>query len=137
MLLLAALVVMGMCVQGSEALVCEKDFKEKGCNKTVEELFTDEMFEAMFNHRNDRVAHAQSFWTYDGFIAASKMFEKDGFGSVGGDDMQKRELAAFFAHVAHETSCKSSCFQGHFDISISFLNLALLSVAFFFWRFFG
>jgi hypothetical protein len=99
------LLVMGMCVHGSQALVCEKDFKEKGCNRTVEELFTADMFEAMFNHRNDRVSHAQNFWTYDGFMSAAKMFEKDGFGSVGGDDMQKRELAAFFAHVAHETSC--------------------------------
>jgi len=120
------LLVMGMCVHGSQALVCEKDFKEKGCNRTVEELFTADMFEAMFNHRNDRVSHAQNFWTYDGFMSAAKMFEKDGFGSVGGDDMQKRELAAFFAHVAHETSCM--CFEVDFFISISYLRMLLVVV---------
>lgn len=104
--LVMAVVSVATMLHGSQALVCEKDFKEKGCNRTVEELFTADMFEAMFNHRNDRVAHAQNFWTYDGFIGAAKLYEKQGFGSVGGDDVQKRELAAFFAHVAHETSCK-------------------------------
>lgn len=99
------LVLLGMCVHGSQALVCEKDFKEKGCNKTVEELFTADMFEGMFNHRNEKSSHAQGFWSYDGFITAAKMYEKQGFGTLGGDDMQLRELAAFFAHVAHETSC--------------------------------
>lgn len=97
--------VLGACSQVSNALVCTKEFKEKGCNKTVSELFNAEMFEAMFKHRNDKAAHAQGFWSYDGFIAAAKMFEKDGFGMVGGEDVQKRELSAFFAHVAHETSC--------------------------------
>lgn len=105
---LLAAMVLAMCMHSTQGLVCTKDFKEKGCNKTVSDIFTVDMFEGMFNHRNDRVAHAQSFWSYDGFMAASKMFEKDGFASVGGEDVQKRELAAFFAHVAHETSCKAS-----------------------------
>lgn len=92
---------------GVEALApCTKEVKDSRCNKTVSDLFTVEMFEGMFKHRNDRVAHAPGFWTYGSFLSAAKMFEKAGFGSVGGDDVQKRELAAFFAHVAHETSCK-------------------------------
>jgi hypothetical protein len=106
MAVLLVLVAMALCVHGAQGLVCTKDFKEKGCNKTISDIFTSDMFEAMFNHRNDRVAHAQSFWTYDGFMAAATKYEKEGFASVGGEDVQKRELASFLAHVAHETSCK-------------------------------
>lgn len=91
---------------GVEALDCKKEAKNIKCNKTVSDLFTVEMFEGMFKHRNDRVSHAQDVWSYGSFLSAVKMFEKAGFGSVGGDEVQKRELAAFFAHVAHETSCK-------------------------------
>lgn len=104
-LLVAALLVVGVSAHGRKGLVCTKELKEDGCNKTISDLFTVQTFEDMFKHRNDRAAHAAGFWTYDGFMAAAQMFEKDGFASVGGDDMQKRELAAFFAHVAHETSC--------------------------------
>jgi hypothetical protein len=75
------------------------------CNKTVSDLVTVDVFEAMFNHRNDPTAHAQGFWTFDSFMDAAKIYEPLGFGSIGGLDIQNRELAAFFAHVAHETSC--------------------------------
>jgi hypothetical protein len=116
MAMVAVVVVLGAMVAQVEGATCTKDML-KGCNKTVEQIFTVDMFEGMFNHRNDRVAHAQSFWTYDSFIAAAKLYEKEGFGTIGGDVMQKRELAAFFAHVAHETSCKP------LQISISVLLL--------------
>jgi hypothetical protein len=75
------------------------------CNKTVSDLVTVDVFEAMFNHRNDPTAHAQGFWTFDSFMDAAKIYEPLGFGSIGGLDVQNRELAAFFAHVAHSTSC--------------------------------
>lgn len=104
--------VLGVVFQGQghvEGLVCTKEYKEDGCNKTISDLFTVDMFEAMFNHREDTASHAQGFWTYDSFMAAAKVYEPLGFGSVGGDVVQKRELAAFFAHVAHETSCKWKC----------------------------
>nr|PNR55760.1 hypothetical protein PHYPA_006657 [Physcomitrium patens] len=50
------------------------------------------------------MADAKGFSTYDDFLAAVDKF-KDGFGVVDGEDVQKQELAAFFSHVAHETSC--------------------------------
>ena len=98
--------MLGLGVEGTY-VACTTEMLEKNsrCNKTVSDLFTVEMFEGMFKHRNDRVAHAPGFWSYGSFLSATKMFEKAGFGAVGGDDVQKRELAAFFAHVAHETSC--------------------------------
>ncbi|XP_031485702.1 endochitinase 4-like [Nymphaea colorata] len=41
------------------------------------------------------------FYNYDSFISAANSF--DGFGTTGGSDVQKRELAAFLANVMHET----------------------------------
>ncbi|CAN6475874.1 unnamed protein product [Victoria cruziana] len=41
------------------------------------------------------------FYTYDAFISAANSY--DGFGTTGGADDQKRELAAFLANVMHET----------------------------------
>lgn len=41
------------------------------------------------------------FYTYDAFISAANSY--DGFGTTGGTDDQKRELAAFLANVMHET----------------------------------
>ncbi|XP_057862196.2 endochitinase 4-like [Cryptomeria japonica] len=44
-----------------------------------------------------------NFYTYDGFISAAKAGSFAGFGTSGSLDVRKRELAAFFANVAHET----------------------------------
>eukprot|EP00253_Pinus_taeda_P004875 PITA_04875 len=43
----------------------------------------------------------KGFYTYDAFIAAANAYS--GFGTTGASDDQKRELAAFFANVMHET----------------------------------
>lgn len=104
-----------MGVEGT--LLCTNEVKNSRCNKSVSDLFTVEMFEGMFKHRNDRVAHAPGFWSYGSFLSAAQMFEKAGFGSVGGEDVQKRELAAFFAHVAHETSCKRASLLKNLQVS--------------------
>lgn len=127
MVAVAVVLVLGAMVAQVEGATCTKDML-KGCNKTVEQIFTVDMFEGMFNHRNDRVAHAQSFWTYDSFIAAAQLYEKEGFGTIGGDLMQKRELAAFFAHVAHETSCKPSHFISVLLLTSIFLLMFLPSL---------
>jgi len=47
----------------------------------------------------------QSAWTYDSFVAAAgSRTEFAAFGTTGDTDTQKREVAAFLANVAHETS---------------------------------
>jgi hypothetical protein len=89
------------------------------CNKTVSDLVTVDVFEAMFNHRNDPTAHAQGFWTFDSFMDAAKIYEPLGFGSIGGLDVQNRELAAFFAHVAHSTSCTEKKKPSLLSLSLS------------------
>ncbi|GLJ06609.1 hypothetical protein SUGI_0042970 [Cryptomeria japonica] len=45
----------------------------------------------------------KSFYTYEGFISAAKAKVFSGFGTTGSLTVRKRELAAFFANVAHET----------------------------------
>jgi chitinase len=49
-------------------------------------------------------APANGFYTYDAFVSAANAYS--GFGTTGSSDVQKRELAAFFANVAHETGSK-------------------------------
>eukprot|EP00249_Psilotum_nudum_P013557 c24396_g1_i1 orf=500-1393(+) len=88
-----------ICVKGSECT------GELCCNKTISEIFTVDHFEAFFPQRNNPLAHAQGFWDYHSFITAASLFEPLGFGTMGGDQIQKEEVSAFFAHVAHETTC--------------------------------
>eukprot|EP00252_Welwitschia_mirabilis_P014873 TRINITY_DN32927_c0_g1_i1.p1 TRINITY_DN32927_c0_g1~~TRINITY_DN32927_c0_g1_i1.p1 ORF type:complete len:327 (+),score=5.53 TRINITY_DN32927_c0_g1_i1:311-1291(+) len=80
---------------------------EKCCNKTLTEIFEDGDFEQLFPNIGAPTAHAPGFWDYHSFILAAKnfSFEKFGFASVAGEMTQRKELAAFFAHVATDTSC--------------------------------
>ncbi|XP_031505269.1 endochitinase 4-like [Nymphaea colorata] len=50
----------------------------------------------------------KGFYNYDSFISAAESY--DGFGTTGGTDVQKREMAAFLANAMHETGsfCKIS-----------------------------
>jgi chitinase len=50
----------------------------------------------------------QSFYTRQAFLTAARMYPAFGSGS---SDAGKREIAAFFAHVTHETGRKFSCIQ--------------------------
>ncbi|XP_059065870.1 endochitinase 4-like [Cryptomeria japonica] len=50
----------------------------------------------------------KNFYTYEGFISAARARMFSGFGTTGSLTVQKRELAAFFANVAHETG--SMCY---------------------------
>jgi hypothetical protein len=54
-----------------------------------------QQYEKLFPHHN-------SLYTYDAFIKAAAYFPL--FAGEGSPEMRKRELAAFFAHSAHETT---------------------------------
>ncbi|KAJ8774821.1 hypothetical protein K2173_017267 [Erythroxylum novogranatense] len=59
---------------------------------------------AFFNGIIDQAAAScagKSFYSRDRFLEALKSYER--FGRVGSVDDSKREIAAFFAHVTHET----------------------------------
>ncbi|KAH9303023.1 hypothetical protein KI387_014606, partial [Taxus chinensis] len=90
------------------AKICDKGWECKGefcCNKTITQVFTVDQFETLFPKRNTPIAHAVGFWDYHSFIAAAAMYEGIGFGTTGGMLMQQKELAAFFANIAAETTC--------------------------------
>ena len=73
----------------------------------VSSIITRAIFDQFLPLRNS--SPANGFYSHDAFLAAAALY--DGFGTGtgtgtgGGFDVQKRELAAFFANIAHETSC--------------------------------
>ncbi|KAK1669060.1 hypothetical protein QYE76_057219 [Lolium multiflorum] len=75
------------------------------CNGTITDYFKAHHFEEFFPRRNDSIAHAAGFWTYQAFIAAAAQFEPRGFGTTGGKETGIKEVAAFIGHVGARTSC--------------------------------
>lgn len=63
----------------------------------VGSILTSALFDSFFppSQRN-------SFYTYDAFIGAANTYAS--FGTTGSSDQQKQDIAAFCAHVYHETS---------------------------------
>ncbi|CAK9866738.1 unnamed protein product [Sphagnum jensenii] len=61
----------------------------------VGNILTSSLFTTFFPNANP-------FYTYDSFIAAANAYPS--FGTTGTSDQQLQEVAAFCAHVAHETS---------------------------------
>ncbi|KAL2645314.1 hypothetical protein R1flu_012901 [Riccia fluitans] len=61
------------------------------------DIISRDFFNQQFPSRNP-------FYTYDAFINAAKQFSSAGFGTTGNTDTRKREVAAFLAHIDHETS---------------------------------
>lgn len=61
-----------------------------------------DLFERLLLHRNDAACPARGFYTYDAFLAAAAAFPA--FGTTGGDEQRKREVAAFLGQTSHETT---------------------------------
>nr|QEL09537.1 class VII chitinase [Pinus banksiana] len=70
------------------------------CRGDVGDIVTRDFFNGILSGAADSCA-GKNFYTYDDFITAANAFS--GFGTTGTSDDNKRELAAFFANVAHET----------------------------------
>lgn len=63
--------------------------------------------EAFFNGIANQAAtscQGRGFYTRDAFLEALRSYT--GFGMDGSSDVRRREIAAFFAHVTHETGRK-------------------------------
>ncbi|KAJ4956627.1 hypothetical protein NE237_013410 [Protea cynaroides] len=76
-----------------------------GCSKIytgnqVGEIVTQEFFDRIIN-QSDASCPGNGFYTRDAFLEA--LSSSTEFGMVGSLDDSKREIAAFFAHVTHET----------------------------------
>lgn len=67
---------------------------------TVADVVTPEFFNGIINQAGGDCA-GKSFYTRDAFLSALNSYS--GFGKIGSNDDSKREIAAFFAHVTHET----------------------------------
>ncbi|KAL5781229.1 hypothetical protein ACOSP7_006258 [Xanthoceras sorbifolium] len=70
-----------------------------GSGGSVANIVTPAFFDGIKNQAGANCA-GKSFYTRDAFLNAANSFSK--FGSGSADD-SKREIAAFFAHVTHET----------------------------------
>ncbi|XP_057837546.1 chitinase 4-like [Cryptomeria japonica] len=68
--------------------------------QSVSSIISKDFFDAILSVADSSCA-GKNFYTYDGFIQAANAYS--GFGTTGTSDDAKRELAAFFAHVTHET----------------------------------
>ncbi|KAK6930389.1 Chitin-binding, type 1 [Dillenia turbinata] len=66
----------------------------------VGDIVTDDFFNGIINQADASCA-GKSFYTRSAFLDAASSYSP--FGTVGSVDDSKREIAAFFAHVTHET----------------------------------
>ncbi|KAJ3693095.1 hypothetical protein LUZ60_012190 [Juncus effusus] len=74
----------------------------QNCNPNLSSIVNETLFNSIFLHRNDTACPAKGFYTYSSFIQAAKSFPK--FGNTGDLATRKREIAAFFAQISHETT---------------------------------
>jgi hypothetical protein len=69
----------------------------------VASIITQDVYNQMLPNRDNSLCPANGFYTYDAFIQAANFFP--GFGTSGtSDELNRRELAAFFGQTSHETT---------------------------------
>ena len=113
----------GYCGSGND--YCGEGCREGPCNTNgngnipspsggggggVASIISNDFFDAIIGAAESSCA-GKNFYTYQGFIDAATSYS--GFGTTGTSDDAKRELAAFFAHVTHETG--SFCYIEEID----------------------
>ncbi|KAM6563599.1 hypothetical protein CsatB_023597 [Cannabis sativa] len=114
----------GVCGKQHNYYVCDTDYccsKDGFCGTTepycgdghcqsqcptpspddVSDIITSSLFDKMLSFRNISGCESNGFYTYDAFINAARYFS--GFGTTGSLETRKRELAAFFGQISHET----------------------------------
>lgn len=75
--------------------------------QSVSDIVTPEFFNGIIDQAGAECA-GKGFYSRDGFLQALNSYP--GFGTGGNPDDSKREIAAFFAHVTHETGRKLNFF---------------------------
>ncbi|KAI4310754.1 hypothetical protein MLD38_035705 [Melastoma candidum] len=89
----------GYC--GTGDAYCGDGCQAGPCYSTsVASLVTDSFFNGIINQAAASCA-GKSFYTRQAFLSAAGSYPQ--FGTTGSADDQKREIAAYFAHVTHET----------------------------------
>ncbi|PON77688.1 Glycoside hydrolase [Parasponia andersonii] len=102
----------GFCGNGDP--YCGKGCREGPCFGTpttpgqnngggaIADIVTPQFFSGIINKATGNCP-GKSFYNRNAFINAAKSYSQFGSGSA---DASKREIAAFFAHISHETGCK-------------------------------
>jgi chitinase len=94
------------CGDGCQSGPCKSGGGSSGGGGDVGSIVTDDFFNGIKSQSGSGCA-GQSFYTRQAFLSAVGSPSGSGFGS-GSSDAAKREIAAFFAHVTHETGRKFS-----------------------------
>lgn len=108
----------GFCGTGDD--FCGSGCREGPCNippltpsvndVVVADFVTEEFFNGIINQADAGCA-GRGFYSRPTFLEALRSFDR--FGRIGSVDDSKREIAAFFAHVTHETG--HMCFIEEID----------------------
>ncbi|CAI9770876.1 unnamed protein product [Fraxinus pennsylvanica] len=85
------------CGKGCQAGPC---YASPSNGASVADIVTDAFFNSIANQAPGN-CEGKGFYTRAAFLEALRSYPK--FGTVGSADDSKREIAAFFAHVTHET----------------------------------
>ncbi|XP_039833651.1 chitinase 8-like isoform X4 [Panicum virgatum] len=97
---MARLVLPAACAMATAAVLLAVAAPADG--SVVESIITQDVYSAMLPNLHNSSCPASGFYTYDAFIQAAAFFP--GFGTTGGgDEYNRRELAAFFGQTSHET----------------------------------
>ncbi|KAL0377054.1 UNVERIFIED_CONTAM: Endochitinase EP3 [Sesamum calycinum] len=86
------------CGRGCQSGPCNAPPNSNGVS--VPDIVTDQFFNGIANQAAASCA-GKGFYTRAAFLEALNSYQQ--FGTVGSADDSKREIAAFFAHVTHET----------------------------------
>ncbi|XP_043720240.1 endochitinase EP3-like isoform X2 [Telopea speciosissima] len=88
------------CGTGCQSGPCDGSSSSTSNGVVVGDIVTQDFFNGIINQADSSCA-GKSFYTRDAFLEATNSYTS--FGTTGTTDDSKREIAAFFAHVTHET----------------------------------
>ncbi|RLN24554.1 chitinase 10 [Panicum miliaceum] len=91
-----------LVASGGIAGVAEARYYGPGRCSPVAELVSEQLYNSLFLHKDDPACPAKGFYTYASFVNAARTFPR--FAATGDLSIRKRELAAFFAQISHETT---------------------------------
>lgn len=80
---------------------CQSGPCSSGGGGSLRDILSKSVFEKNFPNRN-------RFYTYESLINAAKSFSSAGLGTTGDTNTRKKEIAAFLAHIEHETGGERS-----------------------------
>ncbi|XP_027149796.1 endochitinase EP3-like [Coffea eugenioides] len=88
------------CGKGCQSGPCTASSDGGNNGVSVADVVTDAFFSGISDQAGSSCA-GKGFYTRSAFLEAQNLYSE--FGTVGSVDDSKREIAAFFAHVTHET----------------------------------